>query len=92
MKNENTTLHSWLSTTFCGDVQKPVPGTLNQGAIVGKRKGLVFSGIQNGAVLPCGTPDGIDGTVAPATASVLSGKACAGSFGALEKNKTNKNK
>lgn len=57
---------------------------LNQGATVGKRKGLVFIGIQNGAVVPCGTPDFTDGTAAQVTDSVLSGKACSGSFGAAE--------
>lgn len=57
---------------------------MNQGDTVGNTKGLVVIVIQYGEVLRCGMVTSSFGTVAPATASLLSGKALAGSLGAAQ--------
>lgn len=62
----------------------PLPGILNQGEEVGNIKGLVVIVIQNGGVLPCGTPHFAVGMAAPLTASLLSGKALFGALGAAQ--------
>lgn len=61
-----------------------LPGMMNQGDTVGNRKGLVFIVIQNGDMLPSGTPNLVSGIVAPSTASLPSGTAFSGSFGAAQ--------
>lgn len=54
---------------------------MNQGDMVGNRKGRVFKVTQNGEMLPCGTFL-IGGIVTPATMSLLSGRAFSGNLGA----------
>lgn len=63
------------------------PGMMNHGDLVGNRKGCVLVVTQNGPTLPRGTPLVVGGTVAPATASVPSGRAFPGSFGAAQTNR-----
>lgn len=48
-----------------------LPGMMNQGDIVGNRKGLVLIVIQNGLTLPSGRAYCIGGIVTPATTSFL---------------------
>lgn len=59
-----------------------LPGMMNQGDMVGNKKGGAVNVTQNGEMLPCGTPKFVVGTVAPATTSLLSGMAFAASLGA----------
>ena len=54
---------------------------VNQGDVVGNRKGLVFKVTQNGETLPWGTPCIVVGIVALATILLLSGRAFSGSLG-----------
>ncbi len=64
------------------------PGKMNQGDMVANTKGLVLSVTQNGDLQPSGMVVGIDGTVALAIISMLSGMDIAGSFDAAQtKNK-----
>lgn len=60
-----------------------LPGMMNQGNMVGNRKGLVLIVTQNGEMLSCGMFF-IGGTVALATTSLLSGRAFSGSFAAAQ--------
>lgn len=60
------------------------PGIVNQGETVGNTKGLVVIVIQYGEVLRCGMVISSVGTVAPSTATSLSGKALSGNFGAAQ--------
>lgn len=57
---------------------------MNQGDLVGNRKGGVFSVIQNGAMLTRGIPNFTGGITAPATRSWLSGKMLSESFGSTK--------
>lgn len=57
---------------------------LYQGEMVGNRNGLLLNVTQKGEVVPRGMPNSVDGTVAPATASLLSGRALSGRFRAAQ--------
>lgn len=58
-----------------------LPGMMNQGDLVGNRKGPLFSGTQNGAAVPSGMPNLPSGTIVPVAASFASGKAFLASLG-----------
>lgn len=70
-------------------VMSLVPGMMNQGDLVGNRKGLLLSGTQNGATVPWGMPKFTGGTTVAAAASWLSGKAFSGCLGTNGINKNN---
>lgn len=57
------------------------PGMMNQGDLVGNRKGLLLSGTQYGATVPWGMPKLTGGTTVPVAASSPSGKAFSGCLG-----------
>ncbi len=60
------------------------PGMINQGDMVGNRKGLFLIVTQNGEMLPCGIPHFIGGKVTPATTLSLSSRAFSSSLGAAQ--------